>query len=110
MYELTYFIVASNNNDGGDTVRLASIVRGVESAGQALSYGINATSWRLDAVAGLNFGFYGLCLLPAWLVIRNIGILPDGTKLYAPLARTGESAAEQQQRPKVAERNDGKEA
>ncbi|CAO1635379.1 unnamed protein product [Parajaminaea phylloscopi] len=91
MYELTYFIVSSINDDGGDTVRLASIVRGVESAGQALSYGINATSWRLDAVAGLNFGFYAICLVPAWIVIRNIGILPDGTKIYAPLARTGES-------------------
>ena len=74
MYEFTYFIVSAiNDDDGGQTVRLASIVRGVESAGQALSYGINATSWRLDAVAGLNFGLYGLCLLPAWVVVRGVG-------------------------------------
>lgn len=92
MYEYTYWIVSSINNDSGEITRLASIVRGVESAGQALSYGINSTGWRLDAVAGLNFGFWGICLVPAWLVIRNVGILEDGTKIHEPLAHVGEDA------------------
>lgn len=90
MYELTYWTVAGINDDGGETVRLASIVRGVESAGQALSYGINSTSWRLDAVAGLNTGFYAVCLVPAGMVISKIGLLQDGTRLFEPLVKTDE--------------------
>lgn len=78
MYEYTYWIMSALSPENSpELVRLASIVRGVESAGQALSYGVNATSWRLDAVAGLNFGFYGICLLPAWSVIRHVGLNID---------------------------------
>lgn len=86
MYELTYWLVSAINKDGSEIVRLASIVRGVESAGQALSYGINATSWRLDAVAGLNFGLYSLCLAPAWMVIRKVG---EGGRLAAIASEEG---------------------
>ncbi|KAK0533272.1 hypothetical protein OC834_002305 [Tilletia horrida] len=81
-YELTYFVVGAINDDPSELIRLTSIVRGVESAGQAVSYGINSTGFRLDAVAGINMGLWGICLLPAWIVIRKIGILADGTRVH----------------------------
>lgn len=92
-YEYCYWIIQAINDDAGEITRLASIVRGVESAGQALSYGINSTSWRLDAVASLNFGFWVVSVVPAWFVVRKAGILEDGTKIHTPLAHKGEAVS-----------------
>lgn len=50
MYEFTYWIVGASNDDPGEVVRLASIIRAIESAGQAVSYGI-----KLVAVLYWNF-------------------------------------------------------
>lgn len=84
MYELNYWVIGNISEDPAEIIRLASIVRGVESAGQCVSYGVNSTSWRLDAVAGLNAAQWAVSILPAWLVIRKIGVLDDGTKIHEP--------------------------
>lgn len=65
---------ASTSTSSSQLTRLASIIRGVESAGQALSYGLNSTSIRLDAIAGLNFGLYVVAIPLAWIVVRKIGL------------------------------------
>ncbi|KAL9938394.1 hypothetical protein V8E36_003017 [Tilletia maclaganii] len=83
LYELTYWIVGAINDDPSELIRLTSIVRGVESAGQAVSYGINSTGFRLDAVAGINMGLWGLCLIPAWVVVSKVGITADGTHVHS---------------------------
>ncbi|CAD6887778.1 unnamed protein product [Tilletia controversa] len=83
LYEYTYFLVGAINDDPSELIRLTSIVRGVESAGQAVSYGINSTGFRLDAVAGINMGLWGICLLPAWIVVRKVGITADGTHVHS---------------------------
>lgn len=49
-----------------------------------MSKSASSTDWRLDAVAGLNLGFTAVAVVAAWLVVRHIGILPDGTRLYVP--------------------------
>lgn len=82
-YELTYWLIANITDDPTELIRLASIVRGVESAGQCVSYGINSTSLRLDAVAGINAGQFMLGTIPAWLAIRKLGALKDGTMIHA---------------------------
>lgn len=82
MYELNYWIIGNISEDPAEIIRLASIVRGVESAGQCVSYGVNSTSFRLDAVAGLNTAQWALSILPAWLVVKKIGVLDDGTKIH----------------------------
>ncbi|PWN50005.1 hypothetical protein IE53DRAFT_115471 [Violaceomyces palustris] len=84
MYNLTYWIVGSINDDPAEIVRLASIVRGIESAGQCVSYGVNSTRFRLDAVAGINMAQWAICLLPAWIVVRKIGITKDGVYIHEP--------------------------
>ncbi|KAE8211541.1 hypothetical protein CF327_g4722 [Tilletia walkeri] len=83
LYEYTYFLVGAINDDPSELIRLTSIVRGVESAGQAVSYGINSTGFRLDAVAGINMGLWGICLLPAWIIVRQVGITADGTHVHS---------------------------
>ncbi|PWN45101.1 hypothetical protein IE81DRAFT_229549 [Ceraceosorus guamensis] len=84
-YEFMYFIIGGFGNGHEQVVRLASILRATESAGQAVSYGINSTSLRLDAVAGINFALFALSVVPVWFVVRRIGFAADGvTKLYEP--------------------------
>lgn len=84
MYEYTYWLVGSSNDKPGEIVRLSSIIRSVESAGQAVSYGINSTAWPLFAVASLNLGFCVVGVVTAWFVVKGVGILADGTRIYTP--------------------------
>jgi hypothetical protein len=83
LYELNYYIVSGISDDPEDIIRLTAIIRGVESAGQAVSYGINSTSLRLDAIAGINLAQWAIAVVPAWLVVRKFGILQDGTKIHS---------------------------
>lgn len=69
-----YFIVTNLANGEAEVIRYAALLRGTESAWQALSYGL--TSIQLFAQVGaiyLNFGFWALAILPAWLVVRHFG-------------------------------------
>lgn len=69
-----YFVIAQLTTSPAETVRLAALLRGTESAWQALSYGLN--SIQLFAEVGgvyLNFALWAVALYPAWLVIRRTG-------------------------------------
>lgn len=79
---VNYWIVSGISDDPEDVIRLTSIIRGVESAGQAVSYGINSTPLRLDAIAGINLAQLLIAVIPAWFVVRKLGILADGTKIH----------------------------
>ncbi|KAK6203945.1 hypothetical protein LQW54_008638 [Pestalotiopsis sp. IQ-011] len=73
-YLFLYFIVTNLANGEAEVIRYAALLRGTESAWQALSYGL--TSIQLFAQVGaiyLNFGFWALAILPAWLVVRHFG-------------------------------------
>lgn len=76
-YNFSCFLIGRISNSPQETVRLAALLRGTESAWQALSYGLNALP-AFAAVGGayFNFGLWGLSLLPAWLLVRQIGT-PD---------------------------------
>ena len=73
-YLFLYFIVAQLATTSEEVIRYAALLRGTESAWQAVSYGLNSVH-IFAAVGGtyLNFAVYGLALVPAWLVIRHIG-------------------------------------
>ncbi|KAK0388415.1 hypothetical protein NLU13_4659 [Sarocladium strictum] len=78
-YLFLYFIIQNLAKDEQDVVRLAALLRGTESAWQALSYGLEAV--KIFAHYGgvyLNFGLWGVAILPAWLVLRHFGV----TKAY----------------------------
>ncbi|KAL2784476.1 major facilitator superfamily domain-containing protein [Aspergillus keveii] len=74
-YMFLYFIVGNLARDEEEVVRFASLLRGMESASQAVSYGLSSVS--IMASVGsiyMNFGLWALALYPAWLVIREIGV------------------------------------
>lgn len=62
-------------------VRYAALLRGTESAWQAISYGL--TSLTVFAEVGgpyMNFALWAVAVWPAWLVVRDFGTkrLADG--------------------------------
>jgi hypothetical protein len=70
-----YFVVGEIARSEGEVVRIAALLRGTESAWQALSYGLNAVPVFAEVGSVyLNFSLWFLALAPAWLVIRKIGV------------------------------------
>ncbi|KAF2127038.1 hypothetical protein P153DRAFT_406168 [Dothidotthia symphoricarpi CBS 119687] len=73
-YLFLYFIIGNLADDESDVVRYAALLRGTESAWQAISYGI--TSVTLFAEVGAvywNFALWAAAIWPAWLVLREFG-------------------------------------
>ncbi|KAE8422533.1 major facilitator superfamily domain-containing protein [Aspergillus pseudocaelatus] len=84
MYDYLYWLIGTVNRSGGDIVRLSSVVRGVESAGQAISYGINSidqTRFPLSGAVAVNLSFFALCIIPSAFVVFKVGII-NGIKVY----------------------------
>ncbi|KAL2162498.1 hypothetical protein VTH06DRAFT_7412 [Thermothelomyces fergusii] len=76
-YLFLYFIIHNLARDEAEVIRYAALLRGTESAWQALSYGLESVA--VFAEAGgvyLNFGLWAAAALPAWLVLRRFGVRP----------------------------------
>ncbi|KAF9889370.1 hypothetical protein FE257_007480 [Aspergillus nanangensis] len=74
-YMFLYFVVGNLADDEEEVVRIAGLLRGTESAVQAISYGLS--SIPIMASVGsiyLNFGLWAVSLLPAWMVIKEFGV------------------------------------
>ncbi|EKD15727.1 DUF895 domain membrane protein [Drepanopeziza brunnea f. sp. 'multigermtubi' MB_m1] len=81
-YMYLYFVVGELVNTDADVIRIAGLLRATESAVQAVSYGLN--SIKVFAEVGgvyVNFGLWGVALIPGWLVIRQIGVTLGDKKL-----------------------------
>ncbi|GIJ88096.1 hypothetical protein Asppvi_007013 [Aspergillus pseudoviridinutans] len=74
-YMYLFFVVGNLASDEEEVVRMASLLRGTESASQAVSYGLDSVK-IMSSVGStyLNFGLWAIALLPAWLVIKEIGV------------------------------------
>ncbi|KAL7812904.1 MFS general substrate transporter [Trichoderma aethiopicum] len=73
-YLFLYFVVTHIAKDQGQVIRYAALLRGTESAWQAVSYGL--TSLTVFAQVGgiyMNFALWALAIAPAWLVLRRFG-------------------------------------
>lgn len=83
-YNFSCFLIGRISESPQETVRLAALLRGTESAWQALSYGLNALP-TFAAVGGpyLNFGLWGLSLIPAWVLVRELGTSDERERLGA---------------------------
>ncbi|KAI1391608.1 MFS general substrate transporter [Hypoxylon trugodes] len=81
-YNFSYFIISQISSSPQETIRLAALLRGTESAWQALSYGLNAVP-IIASVGGpyINFGLWGVSILPAWLIIKDFGVGKDKTDI-----------------------------
>ncbi|KAB8067473.1 major facilitator superfamily domain-containing protein [Aspergillus leporis] len=73
-YMFLYFLVSNLADDEEEVIRISGLLRGTESAAQAVSYGLNSVT--IMASVGsvyLNFGLWAISLVPAWLVVKDIG-------------------------------------
>ncbi|KAF1916312.1 hypothetical protein BDU57DRAFT_556562 [Ampelomyces quisqualis] len=73
-YMFLYFIISNLAVDESEVIRYAALLRGSESAWQAVSYGL--TSIQIFAEVGAvywNFTLWALAIWPAWLVLREFG-------------------------------------
>ncbi|TPX17534.1 uncharacterized protein E0L32_003177 [Thyridium curvatum] len=73
-YMFLYFIIHNLAGDQAEVIRYSALLRGTESAWQALSYGLCAIS-IIGEVGGvyINFGLWAAAIGPAWLVLRHFG-------------------------------------
>lgn len=70
----SYFVIQQLAEDESDVVRYAALLRGTESAWQAISYGLESV--KVFAHVGgvyMNFGLWAVAIAPAWLVLRHYG-------------------------------------
>ncbi|KAI0669598.1 major facilitator superfamily domain-containing protein [Trametes maxima] len=73
-YLYLYFVVGHLARTPEEVVRIAGLLRGTESASQAVSYGLGSIeSFGRVGSSALNFGLWGIALVPAWFVVRDIG-------------------------------------
>ncbi|KAL4782875.1 major facilitator superfamily domain-containing protein [Aspergillus varians] len=74
-YMFLYFIVGNLAEDEEEVVRISALLRAMESASQAVAYGLSSVA-IMGSVGSvyLNFGLWGISLYPAWLVIKEIGV------------------------------------
>ncbi|KAI0629445.1 major facilitator superfamily domain-containing protein [Trametes polyzona] len=73
-YLYLYFVVGHLARSPEEVVRLAGLLRGTESAAQAVSYGLGSvTSFAVVGGSAVNFGLWGVAIIPAWLVVKEIG-------------------------------------
>jgi hypothetical protein len=73
-YLFLYFLIHNLAETQDQIIRYSALLRGTESAWQAVSYGL--TSIPLFAKVGgvyFNFTLWALAIGPAWLVIREFG-------------------------------------
>ncbi|CAO2647102.1 Nn.00g080240.m01.CDS01 [Neocucurbitaria sp. VM-36] len=73
-YLFLYFIISNIATSEPEVIRYAALLRGSESAWQAVSYGI--TSVTVFAEVGAvywNFALWAVAIFPAWLVLKEFG-------------------------------------
>ncbi|KAI0157934.1 major facilitator superfamily domain-containing protein [Hypoxylon sp. FL1284] len=73
-YNFSYFVIDQISTGPQETIRFAALLRGTQSAWQAVGYGLNAIP-IIASVGGpyINFGLWGVSIIPAWLVIKDFG-------------------------------------
>ncbi|KAK6200689.1 hypothetical protein LQW54_009650 [Pestalotiopsis sp. IQ-011] len=67
-----YYLVATKTDNISELTRFSGILRGQESFGQAVSYGLNTRKWvggRVPLI--VNTLLLGLAAIPTWLVVRD---------------------------------------
>ena len=78
-YLYLYFLVKHSVKSSSDSSRAAGLLRAVESAAQAVAYGTSSVaSFAHLGSSCLNFALWGVAIVPAWLVVRRIGIDLNG--------------------------------
>lgn len=63
-----------SGSDESQIIRYAALLRGTESAWQALSYGLESlTVFAEHGGVYMNFALWAVAIVPAWEVLRHLG-------------------------------------
>lgn len=89
-----YFVVQNlAEDDESMVIRYAALLRGTESAWQALSYGLESlTVFAQHGGVYMNFALWAVSLAPAWLVIRHFGTSKEASLEGASSTAEADSA------------------
>jgi hypothetical protein len=67
-----YYLLATSTDNISELSRFAGVLRGQESFGQAVAFGLNTQKWKGGRVPlGVNTALLVLCVYPTWLVVRD---------------------------------------
>jgi hypothetical protein len=90
-----YYLLATSTDNISELSRFAGVLRGQESFGQAVAFGLNTRKWKGGRVPlGVNTALLVLSIYPTWLVVR------DHVPVEAPNVETqGEKAETIQELP-----------
>ncbi|ETS86006.1 hypothetical protein PFICI_04031 [Pestalotiopsis fici W106-1] len=77
-YNFGFWMISFLAREPSEIARYMSLARGAEAAGQCISSGISSTSAPLISALGVNFALWGLAVIPAWFVVRQIGVIYHG--------------------------------
>ncbi|KAH8805315.1 major facilitator superfamily domain-containing protein [Xylogone sp. PMI_703] len=92
-YLYLYFVVSNLAATQQDAVRISGLLRGTESAWQAISYGLSSVKIMADVGSVyLNFSLWAVALIPAWFVIREIGVTLGDKKIEREAALVAEES------------------
>ncbi|KAI9802595.1 MAG: hypothetical protein M1833_001669 [Piccolia ochrophora] len=73
-YLFLYFIITNLAESEDEVIRYAALLRGTESAWQAVSYGLTSVTIMAEIGAVyINLGLWAIAIFPAWLLIRHFG-------------------------------------
>jgi hypothetical protein len=67
-----YYLLATKTDNISELSRFSGILRGQESFGQAVAFGLNTKKWKGGRVPlAVNTILLGLAVYPTWLVVRD---------------------------------------
>lgn len=80
-----YFVIHNLAQDEAEVIRYAALLRGTESAWQAVSYGLESITIFAE-VGGVyfNFALWAVSIFPAWQIIKHFGTSHPGNDSEAP--------------------------
>ncbi|KAI1843256.1 hypothetical protein JX265_012171 [Neoarthrinium moseri] len=83
-YNFGFWLISFLARNPKETARYMSVARAAEAAGQCISSGISSTSALLISALGVNFALWGVAVIPAWFVVRQVGIRYLGPETQSP--------------------------
>ncbi|KAI2776768.1 MFS general substrate transporter [Daldinia loculata] len=83
-YNFGFWLIGFLAREPKEIVRYMSIARAAESAGQCISSGISSTSAPLISALGVSFALWGIAVIPAYFVVRQVGVIHIGPETSTP--------------------------
>ncbi|KAI0109790.1 MFS general substrate transporter [Daldinia grandis] len=83
-YNFGFWLIGFLAREPKEIVRYMSIARAAESAGQCISSGISSTSAPLISALGVSFALWGIAVIPAYFVVRQVGVIHIGPEKSTP--------------------------